>query len=98
MGSSVSSRLLPEVEHEFGMTRKMLENIPEEKLSWKPHAKSMTLGRLAGHVAEMPAWALHTLSTDSLDISPKADGTYDAHTMTSRDETLKKFDEWRAQA
>jgi uncharacterized damage-inducible protein DinB len=98
MGTSVSFRLLPEVEHEFAMTRKMLEQVPEEKLSWKPHNKSMTLGRLAGHVAEMPSWALHTLAHDSYDITPKADGSYDAHWMTSRDETLRKFDDWRTEA
>lgn len=95
---SVNARLMPEVEHEFAMTRKMLEQVPEDKLSWKPHEKSMTLGRLAGHVAEMPGWAFHALSMDSLDISPAVDGSYEAHWMTSREETLKKFDEWRSQA
>lgn len=98
MATSVSARLLPEMEHEFSMTRKMLEQIPEDKLSWRPHDKSMTLGRLAGHVAEMPSWAFHALSADSLDLSPKADGSFEAHVMTSRADTLKKFDEWRSQA
>jgi uncharacterized damage-inducible protein DinB len=96
MGSSVSEHLLPEVEHEFSMTRKMLERIPEDKLSWKPHEKSMSLGRLAGHVAEMADWMAHTLTLDTFDISPKADGSYEAHTVTSRQDTLDKFDAWLA--
>ena len=98
MAISVSERLLPEFEHEFSMTRKMLERVPENKLSWRPHEKSMTLGRLAGHVAEMPSWAAHTLTSDSYDIGPKEDGVNEAHSMTSRQDTLKKFDEWLAQA
>lgn len=98
MGNSAAERLLPEVEHEFAMTRKMLEQIPEDKLSWKPHEKSMTMGRLAGHVAEMPSWAHHALSQDTLELSPKADGSYESHSMTSRADTLEKFDAWRSQA
>jgi uncharacterized damage-inducible protein DinB len=98
MSNSVSERLLPEVEHEFSMTRKMLERIPEDKLSWKPHEKSMSVGRLAGHVAEMANWATHTLTVDTFDISPKADGSYKSHSVTSRQDTLEKFDGWLAQA
>lgn len=98
MGTSISAQLLPEVEHEFASTRKILEQVPDDKLAWKPHEKSMTLGRLAGHVAEMPSWMAHSLSGDSFDVSPKADGTYDVHFMTSRADTLQKFDEWKSQA
>jgi uncharacterized damage-inducible protein DinB len=98
MEMSVAGRLLPEVEHEFTMTRKILEQVPEDKLSWKPHEKSMTLGKLAGHVAELPNWGFHALAHDSYDVSPKEDGSYELHTMTSRADTLKKFDEWRSEA
>lgn len=98
MATTVSEGLLPEIEHEFSMTRKMLEQVPEDKLSWKPHEKSMTLGRLAGHVAEMPNWAFHTVNAESLDISPKADGAFEAHVMESRKDTLGKFDAWHAEA
>ncbi len=98
MQTSISSRLLPEMQHEFLQSRKMLEQVPEDKLSWRPHDKSMTLGRLAGHVAEMTSWAFHSLSTDVYDISPKEDGSFEAHSMKSRADTLQKFDEWRMQA
>ena len=48
--------LLPEFDHEIAMTRKVLERVDETRLGWQPHEKSMTLGRLARHVAEIPQW------------------------------------------
>ena len=47
----ISEMFLPEFDQEMANTRKTLERIPEDKLDWKPHEKSMTLGRLAGHLA-----------------------------------------------
>jgi len=47
----------------------MLECVPEDKFSWKPHAKSMTLGRLASHVAEMALWGKVALTTDKLELT-----------------------------
>ena len=60
--------LVAEYELETANTRKLLEAIPEgADFSWKPHEKSMTLGRLAGHVADTAGdWAVHTLTTDKL--------------------------------
>jgi uncharacterized damage-inducible protein DinB len=95
---SIGERLLPEFESEMTSTRKILDRVPDDKLDWRPHDKSMSLGRLAGHIAELPTWATHTLSMDSLDISPKADGSYESHSMTSRADTLQKFDAWVADA
>ena len=46
--------LLPEFDHEMATTRKLLERVPEDRLSWKPHAKSFSLGQLAQHVANIP--------------------------------------------
>ncbi|MEO6315224.1 MAG: DinB family protein [Chitinophagaceae bacterium] len=48
--------LITELKHEAVNTRKMLENIPEAKFAWKPHEKSMTLGRLTAHIAQIPVW------------------------------------------
>jgi uncharacterized damage-inducible protein DinB len=55
--------ILGELEHEFGTTRRVLERVPTDKLTWKPHPKSMSLGELALHVAMSPGyiaenWAL----------------------------------------
>ena|ERR1041385_3208958 len=66
----ISEMLLPEFDHEMENTRKILDCVPEDKFAWKPHAKSMTLGRLASHVAEMPQWSLFTINQDKLELTP----------------------------
>ena len=53
--------LLPEFDHEMATTRKLLERVPDDRLAWKPHAKSFTLGQLAQHVATIPMWGTMTL-------------------------------------
>ncbi len=64
----IQKDLVAEYERETASTRKLLEAIKEDAdFSWKPHDKSMTLGRLAGHVADTAGdWAVHTLTTDKL--------------------------------
>jgi uncharacterized damage-inducible protein DinB len=65
--------LIAEYERETATTRKVLEAIPgDADLGWKPHAKSMSLGQLAGHVADTTGdWAVHTLTADKLEWDPK---------------------------
>src|SRR6267142_1012371 len=60
-----------ELKHEAATTRKMLERVPEDKLDWRPHEKSMTLGRLAGHVAELPGLIRSALTLDELDFAAR---------------------------
>jgi len=61
--------LLPEFDHEMATTRKLLERVPEDRLSWKPHAKSYSLGQLAQHVANIPFWGQLTLEQSELDLA-----------------------------
>lgn len=83
-----SQTLLPEFEEEMKNTRKLLECVPDGKFDFQPHAKSMSLGRLASHVAELPSWTIYTVDQDVLDMPPdfKPD-----HAKT-RAELLEKFD------
>ena len=67
---AISQALLPEFDQEMQNTRKMLERVPEGKDDYKPHPKSMPLGRLASHVAEMPQWGKMTLETEVLNLEP----------------------------
>jgi uncharacterized damage-inducible protein DinB len=60
--------LLPEFDHEMATTRKLLERVPDDRLSWKPHAKSYSLGQLAQHVANIPFWGQITLEQAELDL------------------------------
>lgn len=61
--------LIAELQMEAASTRKLLERVPTEKNEWQPHAKSMSLGRLASHVAELPGWTTMTMNTDELDFA-----------------------------
>ena len=54
---TIGQALLPEFDQEMANTRRMLECVPEEKLNWKPHVKSSSLGELASHLAIIPAFA-----------------------------------------
>jgi hypothetical protein len=67
---TISETLLPEFDQEMANTRAILDCVPEEKFSWKPHEKSMTMGRLASHVGEMPQWAAFTINQDKLELKP----------------------------
>lgn len=51
---SIAQAMLGEFEHEAQTTRKFLERVPQDKLSWRPHEKSHTLGELAFHIANLP--------------------------------------------
>jgi uncharacterized damage-inducible protein DinB len=53
---AIAESLLPEFDREIGLTRRVLERVPDGVFDWKPHDKSMTLGRLAEHLAELPGW------------------------------------------
>ena len=53
--------LLPEYDHEISTTRKLLERVPEDRLDWKPHARSYSLGQLSQHVATIPMWGEMTV-------------------------------------
>ena len=66
----INQAFLGEFGHELDTTRKVISRIPDDKLGWKPHEKSMTLGQLASHVAEMYNWGEVTMKVDELDLAP----------------------------
>ena len=79
--------LLPEFDHEMTTTRKLLERVPEDKFDWRPHAKSMTLGQLAQHVATIPMWGSVTMNQEEFDV-----GAAPASVPGTRAEVLATFD------
>ncbi len=87
---SIAESLLAEFEAQASLTRKFLERLPEDKLAWKPHAKSVTAGQLAYHLAIVPGGVVRGAlmnpspapDFDSLFIQP-----------ASRQEVLDKLDE-----
>jgi uncharacterized damage-inducible protein DinB len=88
----LSEALLPEWDHEMANTRTTLQRVPEDKLGWKPHEKSGTMGWLAGHLANLPGWATFTLAEESLDLAPQGVPLPPAPAANSRRELLETFD------
>jgi uncharacterized damage-inducible protein DinB len=81
--------LLPEFDHEIAVTRKVLERVDETKLGWQPHERSMTLGRLAQHVAEIPQWGHTILDQPEFDM---LDGDHRPKAIATSAELLANFD------
>jgi uncharacterized damage-inducible protein DinB len=61
--------LLKEMAEEAETTRKMLSLVPADKFDWQPHVKSMSVKRLATHIAELPGWTAMALNTAELDFA-----------------------------
>jgi uncharacterized damage-inducible protein DinB len=92
---SAIESFVAEFTQESAATRKLLERAPVEHFGWKPHDKSMTLGRLASHIAENPQWASWILSMDELVVDP---ATYKPFEAKDRDDLLKTFDMFAVEA
>ncbi len=85
--------LLPEFDQEMAATRRVLERVPDGMSSWKPHAKSMTLGRLATLLAEMPTWAVNAVTKNELDIAPRGSPPFQPQTLETTARVLALFDQ-----
>lgn len=86
---SIAQSMLPEFDHEMANTRKTLERIPENKLDYKPDPKSMSMGVLASHIAEMAGWLPAMAQGPALDVPQD----FKPFVATSRKQLLDKFDE-----
>jgi uncharacterized damage-inducible protein DinB len=89
----LADALLPEFDHETGVTRRLLERLPESQFGWTPHPKSMPLGRLATHVAEVLTWLPETVHKDEFNWDSNA--PYQPKVCASTADVLKFFDESR---
>src|SRR5579862_5763733 len=67
---------IEELDREADRTKRALEQVPTGKDDWKPHPKSMPLGRLAGLVASMPSWVTLIIEQDELDLTPPGGRQY----------------------
>jgi uncharacterized damage-inducible protein DinB len=73
---TIAESLLPEFDREMGLTRRVLERVPDGQFAWKPHEKSMTLGRLAEHLAELPQWLAISINEAGIDMSTRRPPDY----------------------
>src|SRR5216117_2757421 len=81
---------LDELDREASRTRRAVERVPSGRDDWKPHAKSMPLGRLAGLVASMPSWVPLIINQDELDLTPPGGGQYHQPSTDQLVDTLDK--------
>jgi uncharacterized damage-inducible protein DinB len=95
---SISKRILPEFDQEMANTRKSLERVPDGKFDWKPHEKSMTLGALSSHVANIAGWTASTFVGDELDVQPEGAEPYREEEAKTASELLAMFDKNAAAA
>ena len=93
---SIAEALLPEFDREMGLTRRVLERVPDGQFAWKPHEKSMTLGRLAEHLAELPQWLGVSITASGIDMSTPRPPEYTP--PDTRAKVLAMFDKHVAQA
>ncbi|HKT09966.1 MAG TPA: DinB family protein [Gemmatimonadaceae bacterium] len=84
---SVAQEFLAEFDGEMPSTRKLLERVPSERGSWKPHPKSFSLGHLAQLVARMPGWLVPMLRDTKLDIGAGA-----GYSLEKTEALLAQFD------
>ena len=84
----IAEVLVPEFDREMAGVRKTLERFPDNKMDWSPHPKSMPLGRLANHIADIPAWTIMTFDCDTFDVTG-----FENPNAATREELLAMFDE-----
>jgi len=92
---AIKDGLLAEFDHEMGTTRRLLDRVPDDRLAWKPHDKSMTMGGLATHLGNIPHWAGAILNDVSFDL---AGAPRNVDAKTSRADILAFFDASAKQA
>jgi uncharacterized damage-inducible protein DinB len=94
----MTEHFLAQLEAEAGRDRRALEAVPQGRDDWKPHEKSMPLGRLAGLIARMPSWISMILERDDLDLKPAAGSNFDQRALRTAAELVAAHDEGVAQA
>ncbi|HVQ36729.1 MAG TPA: DinB family protein [Pyrinomonadaceae bacterium] len=86
--------MLQELEHEAQTTRRVLERVPADKLTWRPHPKARTLGELAMHVARVPGGVAELIGSPS----PAQVPTFAEPVLNSASELIPALDESIAKA
>lgn len=89
---SIADLLLPELDQEFAVTRRVLERIPDDDPDWKPHPKSFSIAHLTQLVARMPGWVPMMLDRTELDIAPRDGPTIAGYSNEKTQTLLAEFD------
>lgn len=95
---AISESILPEFDNELATTRKCLARVPDDSMGWKPHEKSMSMGALVTHLANLITWARITIGEDSFDVAPVDGPKFESPKVGTVAETLATFDKNAAEA
>ena len=88
----LADALVAELQHEAKVTRSLLARVPDDKASWKPHTKSMSLGELAIHLANIESYGVAVATKPELNFQALGGTGVTNVKWTSRDEALELFD------
>ena len=88
----IGQAMLPEFDMEMAGTRRVLERIPDDQLTWKIHDKSNTLGWVGNHLADIPSWVDMTITQGTFDVEPVAGQPYQSPTESSTAAIVALFD------
>jgi uncharacterized damage-inducible protein DinB len=89
---TIAQTLLPEYDHELAGCRKELERVPDDRFDYKPHPKSMTLGKLANHLATIPGWLASTMVETEMEFNDPAVKAAMPAYVTTREALVALFD------
>jgi uncharacterized damage-inducible protein DinB len=95
---TMADRFQAQLDAEAKRTRRALERVPSGRDDWKPHEKSMPLGRLAMLVARMPSWVSLIVNQAELDLNPPGGSNVDQRPLRTAEELVKAHDECVADA
>jgi hypothetical protein len=95
---TVGQAFAAELQHELVATRKLIALLPDAKAAWKPHAKSMTAGGLALHLANLAGMASQIVSTPELDFAPPGGPPWTPPVFTSVAAILAELDQHGAKS
>ncbi len=88
---TIADLLLPEVDQEMATTRRVLERVPDDRLGWKPHDRSWSMGDLASHIVNMIKWTDVTMNQTEFDMATVSPEQMN-QAATSRAQLLEWFD------
>ncbi len=95
---TIAQSILPEFDQEIATTRRVLERVPADKLDWRPHPKSYTMGQLANHLARVCEWVPTTLEATEFDVNPAEGGTPQPTIADSVEGMLEVLDKTSSEA
>lgn len=89
---SYAESILSEFDHEMANTRKVLERIPDDKLDWRAHPKSNTIGWNANHIADLPGWSTSIVTQSEYNFAPPGGEMYKTPSFKTTKEIVEAFD------